>query len=443
MVRVPWLPILSTFTIFGVIYASEAMVRPPVRKDRIVITYWEKWTNFEADAMRDVVNKFNNSQDKIFVNYLSVSGIATKTMLATIGNMPPDLAGLYGPNVAEYAYNNAVIPLDDIAAEAGIKKDDYINGFWDICNYRGKLWAVPTTPASVALHFNTRLMSEAGWDATRPPETIEQLDAMVDKVTKIGPDGKIKISGFLPQEPGWWNWCWPYYFGGKLWDGESKLTTDSEECVKAYTWVGSFAKRFGLSNVQTFRAGHDNFDSPQNAFMDEIVVSELQGVWMANFIEKYNKEIKWGAVPFPYPEARPDLKNSSILDLDVIVIPRGAKHIKEAAVFLKFLEKQENMEMLCLLQKKASPLKKVSAEFYAKHPNPYIKLFRDISETPASFASPKIPIWSEYSDELNKAMDDINTGTDVRTALRRVKERIQPHLDHVLALQKIREASGK
>ncbi|MFX8824957.1 extracellular solute-binding protein, partial [Acinetobacter baumannii] len=84
-----------------------------------------------------------------------------------------------------------------------------------------------------------------------------------------------------------------------------------------------------------FRSGFGGFNSTQNAFISGKMASVLQGVWMANFIQKYNKDLDWAAVPFPYPKDKPELKGSSMVDLDIIVIPRGAKHPKEAFEFLK------------------------------------------------------------------------------------------------------------
>ena len=93
---------------------------------------------------------------------------------------------------------------------------------------------MPTTPASIALHWNKRLFREAGLDAEVPPKTIEELDAWAEKMTKWEvtlPNGKTEIRrgyqkdvpasqkrllqvGFLPSEPGWWAYDWGYYFGG-------------------------------------------------------------------------------------------------------------------------------------------------------------------------------------------------------------------------------------
>lgn len=422
---------------------SEVVVRPAPVEGRIVVTYWEKWTNFEADAMRAVVDDFNRSQDRIFVKYLSVSGIREKTILSIAAKNPPDLAGVDATSVPQYAFNRAAMPLDDVIGEAGIRPEAYIPVFWEMCRYRGRLWALPTTPATTALHLNRKLLRESGWNPDQPPRTIEELDEMDRTVNRLSA-GKLTRSGFLPSEPDWWPWCWPYFFGGGLWDGDGKITTDRPENVRAYTWVASYAKRYGIDNIQGFKQGFGSFDSPQNSFIDGKVASVHQGVWMANFITKYAPDFEWMAAPFPHPADRPDLANSAIVDLDVIIIPRGARHPKEAMEFLSYLQSQPAMEKLCLGQKKDSPLLATSPEFYAQHANPYIRLFRELSLGPNTFSVPKTPLWPEYSANLQQAVDQMNSGAKTPAqALADVRVRMQPRLDQIRRVEELREARGE
>ena len=113
---------------------------------RLVLEYWEKWTGFEREAMAGVVDDFNNSQDKIYVRFLSVSRIDQKMMLATAGGVPPDVVGLWAINLPSYAENNALMPLDYLAKDAGIRQEDYLPVFWKLCSYRNFLWAPALHP---------------------------------------------------------------------------------------------------------------------------------------------------------------------------------------------------------------------------------------------------------------------------------------------------------
>ncbi|MCC6728907.1 MAG: ABC transporter substrate-binding protein [Chthonomonadales bacterium] len=428
---------------------AEAIVRPRAADDRIHVTYWEKWTGFEADAMRATVDAFNASQPSINVDLLTVSGIQNKTLLAVAGGNPPDVAGLFGPNVAQYADDNAVLPLDNYCRRARLTRDLYVPVYWDIGAYRGHQYALPSVPASTALHYNRAMRARAGLDPDRPPRTIEDLDADAATMTRTDSHGKIVVSGFLPSEPGWWNWGWGYVFGGQLWDGGARITANSPENVRAFTWVQSYSKRYGGTNLQSFKSGLGNFSSPQNGFLDGRVGMVLQGVWMYNFISKYAPEMEtpvrqWGAAPFPHPADRPDLAGVTFADEDVLVIPRGARHPDEAFEFIRFVQSRRGMELLCMGQRKHSPLRRVSPGFYRRHPNPFIRLFAELPTGPNTVTPPKLGIWPEYQDALTNAFDEITLERKTpRQALDAVQARMQPKLDEYLRTRRLRAEAGR
>jgi ABC-type glycerol-3-phosphate transport system substrate-binding protein len=424
------------------------------------IVYWEKWTSFEGDAMDRVVDAFNaHERDKakqnpsyvpIEVQKVTISNIEQKLMVAIAGGNPPDVAGNYSSLVPAYADKGALTDLGPYAEKAGIKREDYIEHFWDISVYKKKLWALPTTPASIALHWNKRLFREAGLDAEAPPKTIEQLDAFAEKLTKWEvslPGGKTEIrtgylpdvpvsqkrllqAGFLPSEPGWWNFAWGFFFGGKLLDESGKASANSPENVRAYEWVASYTKKLGIDAVQRFRSGFGNFSSPNNPFLSGKIAMEVQGVWMYNFINMYSPGMQWGAAPFPVPADHPGLYGVSMAEADVIEIPKDSKHPEEAFEFIKYVSSQEGMELLCSGQKKFSPLKNVSDKFWREHPHPFIRMFRDLSMSPHVFATPKVGVWNEYGRELNAGVDVIqNLTRSPKVALDEVEVRVQTALD--------------
>src|SRR3954468_11215466 len=64
---------------------------------KVHIRYWEKWTGFEEEAMRKTVNAFNAKPgNRIFVEYLPVSQVNQKMLLATAGGGPPGGGGGVG-----------------------------------------------------------------------------------------------------------------------------------------------------------------------------------------------------------------------------------------------------------------------------------------------------------------------------------------------------------
>lgn len=420
---------------------------------RVIVDYWEKWTGFEQDAMQSVVDDFNTSQTNVFVRLLAVSGIENKLMLATAGGNPPDIAGLWSHSLVSFSEKGALVPLDGFIRKAGITKEDYIPVFWDLCSFRGFIWGLPSTPATLALHWNKKMFRDAGLDPNRPPRSIAELEAMNEILTVVsiernGTKEKVRYcdltaeekerkafeliqAGHLPTVPGWWNQMWGFWFGGNLWDGERTLTADSPENIAAYEWVQSYPKRFGVNNMLAFGATFGNAASPQNPFLSGLVAMNLQGVWMQNFINKYAPELEWAAAPFPSSD--PDrFPNVTIVECDTLVIPKGARHPREAFEFIRYVNTQGPMEKLTLGQRKFSPLARLSDEYIRRHPNPYIGVFIDLAKSPNARFCPRLSIWLEYRDELTVAANRSETMTATPAdSLGDVQKRSQSKFDRV------------
>lgn len=415
--------------------------------DRIRISYWEKWTGFEGEAIEAVVQAFNQKpergSDRIEIELTTVSQIDRKLLVAIAGGDPPDVAGIYTFILYSYAVKGALTDLTARLEEAGIRREQFIPAYWEMCSHQGRMWALPTTPATVALHWNQRLFREAGLDPNRPPRTLRELDEFAERLTRWErgneirtgprPDGdgwSLAQVGFLPQEPGWWAWAFGYWFGGSIWDGQSRITVDSPKNIEAYEWVRSYTQKYGKDTIEKFASGFGNFSSPQNPFLSGRVAMEIQGVWMHNFIEKYAPGMEWAAAPFPgQAETGHPITNA---EADVVVIPRGARHPREAFEFIRYLISQEGMELLCSGHRKFSPLAEVSPGFASMNPpaNPFLGMFRDLSYSPGAFSIPKVGMWNEYRRELGVAFDEIRSlKRPVRETLGELQVSMQKSLD--------------
>jgi multiple sugar transport system substrate-binding protein len=353
-----------------------------------------------------------------------------------------------------YADKGALVPLNKYCERKGIKREDYIPAFWELCSHRGFVWALPTTPASLGLHWNKKLFREAGLDPNHPPKTLAELDQMAERLTivTVMRNGKrVKLHypdltkeekeskkfelvqlGYSPSEPGWWNALWCYWFGGALWDGDRKITVDSPENIETLRWFQSYPKKFGLENMLTFGSSFGNFSSPQNPFLAGTVAMVLQGVWMFNFIDQYAPGMEWGAAPFP---AKDPVKYPmvTVVESDILCIPKGARHPDEAFEFMAFVNSQPEIEKLNLGQRKFSPLIKTSPEFIKNHPNPYIQVFIDMAKSPHAYYVPRLPIWNEQSAEMTVAYDQaFRLLRTPEEALAAVQTRLQWRMDRIM-----------
>lgn len=399
-----------TLGLVGVAAYGERVVSRSARRDRVTVVYWEKWTGHEADEMRKVVNAFNRSQDRIFVKYLSISSVDQKTMLATSGGNPPDVAGIWQQQVFQFADLNALTELTPMAESAGLHRDYYIPAYYDALSRGGHLWALPSTPASVALYVRPDLVPKEYATPETFPKTIKGLDELSDRVTKKDAGGHIQVAGFLPSEPGWWTDSWGPMFGGVVQRPDGSPALDTPESERAFTWAGGYAKRYGAQAVQSFQSGLGNFASPQDPFMEGKVATEMNGTWKASYIQDQRPGTPWFAVPFPYPDDRRDLEDHSPLSGDVLVIPRGAHHVDEAWEFIRYVQRQDVMEGLCIGHGKNSPLNRVSDDFYRRHPNKAIRLFDRLARSPKAIYPPHTGFWPQMSTEIGNAFQEVNTG---------------------------------
>ncbi len=423
--------VLATAALLLVSCDSRVVADP--REGRTVVKYWEKWNGFEADAMRAVVDDFNRSQDRIWVDYSSVSQIDRRLMLAIGGGVPPDIAGVWGNSIPVYSENNALTPLDKFAAEKGIGPANYIPVFWETCRHEGRLWALPSTPTTLALVYNKKMFREAGLDPERPPRSIAELEEYNAKLLQRDADGGIEAIGFLPEEPGWWSGLWGYWWGGDM-IRDGKANVLSPEILAAYEWVQSYPERFGAKELLAFRDGFGNYASPQNPFFSGRVAMVLQGVWIHNFIEKYAPaDFEWGVAPFPSadPARHPDV---TLADCDTLVIPAGARHPREAFEFIAYVNSPGPMEKLCLGQLKFSPLALVSPGFFANHPHPHLRAFLELARSHNARPYPSTSTWAAFDSEMRNAVSRIWSGNAAAAeALSTVRERQQKNLDRAAA----------
>jgi multiple sugar transport system substrate-binding protein len=260
------------------------------------------------------------------------------------------------------------------------------------------------------------------------------------------------------MEPGWWLSLTAYWFGANIFDIKTqKFTLTDPKVVQAYNWIRSYSLRLGKDSMSEFRSSLGGFDSPNNPFMAGKLAMEQQGPWLSNYIENNRPELNrvltgdkklemtwptekrrqnyvWGAAPFP--SAIPGQKNVAHCPFDVLIIPHGSRHPKEAFEFMAFVNSQKEMEKLCMMHCKNSPLAKVSQNFLQHHPNPYIEVFERLASSPNAKTIPPIAIWPEVNDELgNVAQRVYLLEATPEVALAEAQTRLQEKYDRFREFQ--------
>lgn len=441
---------------------------------RVVLNYWEKWTGQEGSAMQRVVNAFNESQDRIWVQYFSMSPIDQKAMISIAGGDPPDLLGLWNFSIPAFSQAGAIEPLDGMIDQWGaeiertfaerygdddgfvLRAERYKAPVWKLQapagRGGGRLWGVVNTCNTLGLVYDRRAVREAGMDPDAPPRTIEELDTFAERLTtyrdgRRGSSGAGEIDriGFIHREPGWWNWIWGHCFGGELYDAKrGAITADAPANVRGYEWVQSYPERYGLGRLVSLSSGFGTYNSAQQPLLAGKVASALHGAFIGNLIRTFDPNFELGAAPFPveasiYDPDRP----IGLLESDLLVIPRGCPHPREAFEFLCFTQRQWSTEQLAIGHAKPAPLARVSPGFEAAHPNPKIDVFNRIAGSERAFGKPETVVWPQYEGEFNAVMDPLWKGErSARVILEGVQRTMERHLNAANARRARRDGTG-
>lgn len=417
---------------------------------RIVLDYWEKWTGHEGDAMRRIVDDFNASQARIEVRYFTMSAIDQKALIAISGGDPPDIVGLWNFNIPAYAESGAILPLDEFAEQHRFVRERYTPTVWKLMHHEGRMWGAVSTCGSVGLYYNKGLFRSAGLDPERPPRTVAELDAFNEKLCSRDSRGRFERMGFIHTEFGWWSWLWGYPFGGTVYEpsaevgGVGRATAASPANVAAYEWMQSYPKRFGKDELVAFQSTvGQQYGTAQNSFLRGSVAMVVQGPWLANMVNAYAPDLDYGVVGMPVGDERLLGRGPvGLLDADVLVVPRGAKHPAESVEFIAFTQRPENVERLATAHCKNSPLAVSSESFLKNHPNCCVAAHDAIAKSDDAFLFPYTRAWPEYVSQFNSAVERMwRLESPAASVLEDVQRRGQEAIDRIGSMR-VKRAGG-
>ena len=162
---------------------------------RTVVSFWHTQSGPKAEALRKIVDDFNNSQDRYRVveQYVGTYDTIFRKMVVNIraGN-PPALAVAYESMVAKYHEAGAVVDLDEYLThpDCGLSKEslaDIYPAFIESNRFRhygNKLLSFPFTKSVLMMYYNRALLEKLGFDG--PPRTWDEFAAACKAVKDSG-----------------------------------------------------------------------------------------------------------------------------------------------------------------------------------------------------------------------------------------------------------------
>ncbi len=384
----------------------------PVDSQEPVIEFWQYWSGAEKEPLEKLVAKFNSEHHGFKVKMLTVSMARKKILMAISGGVPPDLMHLDGDMVSDFGLRGALVDLNVIEQSIpeghgkepkAAKQSHFIPIFINMLNINRHQYAMPLMPTCEAMHVNKSLLQKYGLGV---PATLDDVVKVFDVMSRSSTlnTNQSETIGWLPSWPPWSGKFIVSMFGGN-WD-----IANSPENIAAWTWVQeNFARKIPKDKLAAYTEGFHSYQSPDNPFYAGRIAIENSGVWEYNLAGIFAPKMQVAVAPFPSSVIARSAKRDEAIShptqvaVDALAIPRGAKHAEQAAEFMQWLLTQENLEYLALAQRKFTPLKTHSEEFFSKHENPYIKVFIDLANSPNASYFPQVSYANRYKREIKEA----------------------------------------
>lgn len=360
-----------------------------------------------------------------------------KVLTALTGSAPPDVLVLSGgDNVKSWAVEGLVDELTSAINTGGIDLEDIFSAPLEQCVMDGKYYCLPWGTDLYALFWNKDLFEAAGLDPDKPPQTMEELVAMSEMLTKVDANGKLQQIGFIPDLSWSHTDLYVRMFGG-FWynDDGTQLTVNSQPMIDAYTWQQQFYSKYGFDNVLSFSSSFGEYSSPDHPFYAGKVAMMVEGEWQTgpNFIQNFKPELNYGVVAFPPPADHPERANTVVNQGTVAVIPSGAKDKVASAKLLAWMMSPEIVaeEMVANAN---LPTSEKAAQDPRFSENPKFKVFLDLMSSSNAYPMITTPITMELSNAMGTAEEEIlHTGADPKTTLDPIQAEFEPKLQEALS----------
>lgn len=397
-----------------------------------LLTLWHPWGGVQTTRFARVVAGFRKAHPNILLRAVYTQNDLSnnqKFFTAVAAGTPPDVIFVDGPQVAPWAEWGAITPLDEYLTAAGIRAEEYFPPTWKQCVYREKVWALTyTADPNFGFAYNRAAFRSAGLDPDRPPTTIEELDEVAGRMTRIE-DGNLTRIGIIPwAQYGAANsmFTWGWAFGGEFYDeATGQVTADHPRVVRALEWMVTYARKYDPARIASLAAGIGAAE--QDPFYTGRMGMRCLHIGGIGELERYAPDLDYGLTAIPAP---PDgEQNSSWVGGWCMGIPARSRKPELAWKLIHWLCHTDEgtslvgRESILFPGYRHSP---IFEELRGRHH--YDSFYRILEE--ARHQRPVIPVQAYYMRQLQRAVDAAVYGRlTPAQALARARRNTQSELD--------------
>lgn len=315
---------------------------PDPKKASGTIEFWMNPAGFQSDDLQKAwaqkaIDEFNQTYPNMKVNITIVpwADSATKKQLVmSTGKDVPDAMYTFPEEMAVYAANDQLVPLDSYFAD---DMPDLI-GVPD-SSWNGKLYIAPVLLATYGMVYNADILAKVGWDKTKLPTTLAEYDAFLKQCKDKGYQSYVQ------------NNLYDYLSGmsAVLWskgtdyislDGQVKVGKDNEVFKTLYTYLKSWVDKGYTPMDSVTAAGSSPSASGIGAFFDGKLASMYFSGIQIKDPKLQNAPFQW--VVGPTLKFDDTAKSTGIDIIGGFMVPKASKNVDATVAMLKIMTNTAN-----------------------------------------------------------------------------------------------------
>jgi len=373
------------------------------KKGKTEFLFWSPFSGADGPFMKQIVDKYNASQDQYSIKFvIQPNGEYYKQLDVALSAAKdrPDLAIMHLDQIPTYQSKGQLQALDELGANVGISKTDYVEAAIEYATIEDKWYGIPLDIHPLVMYYNKDLFEKAS--IAGPPTNRSEFEEAVEKLT----DKATGVYGYVVPT------LWPQQFifptlvwqnGGELWDG-SGVAYNSPNAVEMIEWLrGLIDKGVSPGNVQQ--------DGENTLFLQGKNAIQFNGPWMKSQYDEAG--LNYGVAPVPQIGKA---KQAVFAGSHNFVIPQGVTDenvLGGIGDFLKYVS-SNSLDWAESGQALASKTMLESAEFKVLPQSAIAESFSYVQFAPnvLNWSTISEPIWSELNNALlgkkaaQQAMDD-------------------------------------
>ncbi|QWU14138.1 fructooligosaccharide transport system substrate-binding protein [Paenibacillus sophorae] len=376
----------------------------------VELTFWRpQASEVEDNVYVKRIEEFNQAnKGKIHVKMEVITrgnsfAYEDKINAAVASHTLPDVLAMDGPNIANYAASEIIIPLDEYFSKEDL--DDFVPSILQQGSYQGKFYAPGLNESSVVLFYNKKIMAEHG---ITPPDKIENAwtwDEWYDVMKKTSKDG-VFGTNMINDKGEWMTYAFEQLWISGGTDIVNKEGTTAEGFVNSPQGVEAAEFLQKLANEKLF-----NIDPKPTEFEEGKAATKLGGPWNIPGFKNY-PDLEWGITYFPKKAGGTQTAPSGSWAVGVSV---DTKHPKEAAEVIKWITNKDSSTQLA--QAISMPASRKSAfESLTEYNELPLRIIKE-QVTGVSHARPVTPAYPVLTQKFAEALTDIMVGADVKKSL--------------------------